>query len=120
MTKDEAIQHVINAFDAWESEWETLNDDWSYKHEARDMAIEALKRDDPETEFQKRFEKTTICGYSAKELMLFADACRRNGITSENVREFKLNAETAAQYVTALVKEQLARELTEGMKKQLS
>lgn len=41
MTKDEAIEKVIDAFSAWEAEYDT-GDDWSEEHEARDMAIEAL------------------------------------------------------------------------------
>lgn len=41
MTKDEAIEKVIDAFSAWESEYYT-GDDWTEEHEARDMAVEAL------------------------------------------------------------------------------
>lgn len=41
MTKDEAIEKVIDAFSAWECEYDT-GQDWSEEHEARDMAIEAL------------------------------------------------------------------------------
>ena len=99
MTKEEAIQYVENAFDAYESEWKVLGDDWSYEHEARDMAIEALKRDDPKVEFQKHFETSPICGYSAKEIMVFADACRRCGITEAEMHHFIQYTEMLMGYV---------------------
>lgn len=99
MTKEEAIQLVENAFNCWESEFKTIDDDWSYEHEARDMAIEALKRDDPKVEFQKHFEASTICGYSAKEIALFADACRRCGITEAEMHQFLQDTESLMKYV---------------------
>lgn len=45
MTREEAIEMVGNAFDAWESECYTEND-WSEQHEARDIAIKAIKQND--------------------------------------------------------------------------
>jgi hypothetical protein len=116
VTKEEAIQRVENAFDAYESEWKVSGDDWSYEHEARDMAIEALKRDDPEAEFQKRFEKTTFCGYSAKELLMFADACRRQGITEVEMLVFVQSVESAFNYAfekwNELMKKEFQRTLS--------
>lgn len=44
MTRAEAIELVETAFEMWEHEWDT-GDDWSKEHEARDMAVEALKSD---------------------------------------------------------------------------
>ena len=44
MTKDEAIEKVIDAFSAWESEYDT-GDDWSAEHEACEMAVEALAKE---------------------------------------------------------------------------
>jgi predicted transcriptional regulator len=111
MTKEEAIQQVENAFDAFESEWKVLGDDWSYEHEARDMAIEALKRDDPKTEFQKRFEKSTFCGYSAKELLMFADACRRSNINEVDLHEFCTNVESAWKYIIEKTHEEIEKEI---------
>ena len=42
ITFDEAIEMVRSAFDAWKNEYD-CGDDWSKEHEARDMAIEALR-----------------------------------------------------------------------------
>ena len=111
MTKKKAIQQVRNAFDAWEGEFKTLNDDWSYEHKARDMAIEALKRDDPEVEFQKRLEHTTFCGYPFEELIVFADACRRYHISEADMHEFCLNTEAAWQYLMDKMHEQMDKEM---------
>lgn len=97
MTKEESIAMVRSAFSAWESEYD-YGDDWSKEHEARDMAIAALKRDDPEVEFQKRFEKTTFCGYSAKELLMFAKACKENGVDNLDLKEFSQNVSLGIEY----------------------
>ena len=45
MTKEEAIEIIEDAFDAWYSEFCTGNNDWSREYEARDMAISALKQE---------------------------------------------------------------------------
>lgn len=112
MTKEDAINNVIAAFEVWEGEFSTFGSDWSEEHEARDMAIEALKRDDPEVEFKKRFEKTTFCGYSAEKLLMFADACRKNNITEEELHNFCLNAESAFNYILSKIQEESAKRLS--------
>lgn len=43
MTREEAIELVKSAFDAWEYKYDT-GDDWSKEYEARDMAIESLEQ----------------------------------------------------------------------------
>lgn len=78
---------------------------------ALDMAIEALKRDDPETEFQKRLEHTTFCGYPFKELMVFADACRKYNVSKSNMREFCVNAESAWNYIMDKMNEQMKKQV---------
>ena len=80
--------------------------------DACEMAIEALKRDDPEVEFKKRFEKTTFCGYSAEKLLMFADACKRNNITEEELHDFCLNAESAFNYILSKIQEESAKRLS--------
>ena len=112
MTKDQVIENVRAAFEIWEGEFSTFGSDWSEEHEARDIAIEALKRDDPEVEFQKRFEKTTFCGYSAEELLVFADACKRNNISKEELHNFCLNAESAFNYIMSKMQEQFVKGLS--------
>lgn len=42
MTREKAIELVNSAFEAWESEYGTGDDDWSEEHEACEMAIKAL------------------------------------------------------------------------------
>lgn len=114
MTKDQAIEIVKETFkncEFYEFEF-GYNDNWSEEHEARDMAIEALKRDDPEMEFKKRFEKTTFCGYSAEKLLMFADACKRNNITEEELHDFCLNAESAFNYILSKIQEESAKRLS--------
>lgn len=44
---EEAIELTTSAFSAWEGECET-GDDWSKEHEARDLAINALRKQIPE------------------------------------------------------------------------
>ena len=44
MTREDAIDYVQAAFDAYESEF-GIGDDWSKEHEARDMAIQALSQE---------------------------------------------------------------------------
>lgn len=80
-------------------------------NEAHRMAIEALKRDDPEVEFQKRFEASTFCGYSSNELLLFADACRRQGITEDQLHSFLTDTESALNYVMEKINEMFDEEI---------
>ena len=94
MTKEEAIKWVETAFSVMEGEYNT----GSKERAARDMAIAALKRDDPEVEFQKRFEKTTFCGYSAKEFLVFAKACRKNNVDYLDLKEFSQNVSLGFEF----------------------
>ena len=80
-------------------------------YEALKMAIEALKRDDPEVEFQKRLEHTTVCGYPFKELMVFADACRKYNVSESDMREFCVNAESAWNYIMDKMNEQMKKQV---------
>lgn len=109
MTKEEAIEVLQDILKEATADENSVCYVSSYDAEPLNMAIEALKRDDPEVEFQKRFEKSTFCGYSAKELLLFADACRRSGITDEEMHEFCLCAENVFKYVLFKVSENLEK-----------
>lgn len=73
--------------------------------EACNIAIEALKRDDPEVEFREHLKNTTFCGYSFTSLLIFADACRINGITQEELDHFRLSAENAFNYAMSKMEE---------------
>lgn len=101
MTKEEAIK-VLSNMDI------TLY--LQDKHyEALELAIEALKRDDPEVEFQTCLENSRLCGYSFKELLLFADMCRRINITTEEMHNFCLSVENAFKYVLSKIEESITR-----------
>lgn len=45
-TIEKAIELVKDAFGFWESEY-CVGDDWTEEHEARDLAVDALKKQDP-------------------------------------------------------------------------
>lgn len=96
MTKEEALRHIKAAKLMLLGKDNQPVSDLYY---ALDMAIEALERDDPKVEFQKHFEASTICGYSAKEIALFADACRRCGITEAEMHQFLHDTESIMAYV---------------------
>ena len=64
MTREEAIEIVKSAFSAWESEFGVPNDDWSEEHEALDMAIEALERED---KMLKEIERIVLYGERREE-----------------------------------------------------
>lgn len=79
---------------------------------ALEMAIEALKRDDPEVEFQKRFEKSTFCGYTAKELLMFADACKQQDVSNDMLYDFCSNVESAYVYIVEKMQQEMKRKLS--------
>lgn len=51
-------------------------------------------------------EVKTICGFPIEELILFADACRKQGITTEELHWFIGNVENAYNYAIDEVKKQ--------------
>ena len=53
----------------------------------------------------------TICGYQIKDLIVFADACRKQNISNDNLAEFCGNAQSAYHY--AMVEFQ--KSVTEGI-----
>lgn len=54
----------------------------------------------------------TIFGYTFKELMIFADACRKQNISNDELKYFCENVENAYNYVM--------REIEEGFKREIS
>lgn len=44
-------------------------------------------------------ENTTICGYNARELIIFADACKKHDISPEMMHDFCALAESAYNYI---------------------
>lgn len=54
----------------------------------------------------------TIYGYPLKELMLFAQCCRRQGITEDELHSFCLDAEA----IYSFIKEEFDRSIEESLK----
>lgn len=54
-----------------------------------------------------------ICGYDFKDLVTFADACKRQGITEQDMSDFCKNAGDAYRYVLDMVQEQTNKAVTE-------
>lgn len=46
-TIEKAIELVRDAFSAWKEEYYCSGEDWTEENEARDLAIDALKKQDP-------------------------------------------------------------------------
>lgn len=52
-------------------------------------------------------ENKTIYGYPIEDLIIFAQICRRNGVTEEQLRDYKLTFETAFK----MLKEELEEKI---------
>ena len=55
--------------------------------------------------------KIAICGYDAKELALFAEACRRQGITEDELHQFCLCSEAGVIRMRQLAEDELKETL---------
>ena len=60
----------------------------------------------------KELINSTICGYTFGELVVFADACRKQDISNDNLKEFCENARNAYNYGFS--------EITKGFERELS
>ena len=92
----------------------------------REDAIEALCRGEgcgnicrdnierlPRLELSDILKDAHICGYDFKDLVTFADACKRQGITEQDISDFCKNAGNAYRYVLDMVQEQTNKAVTE-------
>lgn len=59
----------------------------------------------PTLDLTEILEESEICGYNFKELLMFAEACQMQGITKDDLKDFCMNAESAAQYVIDKIEE---------------
>lgn len=50
-------------------------------------------------------EKDYIMGYPVEELVIFASACRKQGISNDQLRDFVLNLRTAYEIIMAEVRD---------------
>ena len=56
-------------------------------------------------------ETSTVCGFRLEELVLFANACRRQGIDETDLKMFANNCGMAYDFIADLFKESLHEEL---------
>jgi len=65
------------------------------------------------------FEKLshcTICGYSLNELMIFADACRKQNISNDDLKEFCVNVKNVYTYVMNEIGKSFNEEIERALK----
>lgn len=55
------------------------------------------------------FKDWDICGYNSEELLIFAQACREQGITKEDMAECIHNIEFATKYIQGTVEKECDR-----------
>ena len=75
-------------------------------------AIDAVKNL-PRLELSDILKDAHICGYDFKDLVTFADACKRQGITEQDMSDFCKNAGDAYRYVLDMVQEQTNKAVAE-------
>ena len=61
----------------------------------------------PTLDLTEILERSEICGYTFRELVMFAEACQMQGITKDDLKDFCMNAEGAVQYVIDKIEEDL-------------
>lgn len=64
-----------------------------------DCPLVEVPSDNVTEDMDKALEKYTICGYAFKELAVFADACRKKGITETEMANFCRNVTDAYNYI---------------------
>ena len=64
-----------------------------------DCPLVEAPSDNVTEDIDKTLEKYTICGYVFKDLAVFADACRKQGITETEMANFCRNATDAYNYI---------------------
>ena len=81
-------------------------DDWNTAHEIANTvkyfhatAIEDIIKD------------YRICGYTFKELIVFAEACQKEGITEENLVGFCTNVRNAYEYMINKAMEEMDKQI---------
>ena len=64
-----------------------------YYHHRTDVQHEALR------EALDRVPEVTICGYPIRELVIFAEACRTQGVEIEQMKALSMNLEYAFEII---------------------
>ncbi len=55
-----------------------------------------------------------ICGYDVAELLVFASACRQQGVTEEDIHNFVQTADGAIRYAVQIMREDFERFMLSG------
>ena len=63
----------------------------------------------------EEFKDCVICGYTVPELVIFADACRKAGISNQDLATFCGNAVNAYNYIIDEVKNSLEKSVNNTM-----
>lgn len=71
----------------------------------------------PSADIGEILERSTIGGYTFEELAVFADACKKKGITEEDMVDFSLNVASVYEYVLEEVGRQFDAAVMNGWEK---
>jgi len=63
----------------------------------------------------EKFKDCVICGYTVPELIIFADACRKAGISNQDLMTFCANAVNAYNYILDEVQKSFEKSLNNTM-----
>lgn len=81
-------------------------DDWKTAHE-----IANTVKYFPATAIEDIIKDYRICGYKFDELIIFAEACQKQGITEDNITDFCYNARNAYKYLLDKVQEEMDKKM---------
>lgn len=62
-------------------------------------------------EIENILRNSEMCGYNFEELLIFAEACRKAGITENNLHDFCMNCESAFNYIHQKFMEKIESEI---------
>lgn len=79
------------------------------EHDFRELIRKAKHAD-----INEALEQYCVCGYEFKELAIFADACREQGITERDMADFCRNITSAWNYIAKEVEKQLDDAILNG------
>ena len=60
-------------------------------------------------------ENTTVCGYNLKELILFAEMCRRCNVSEEDLHMFATETAVCAEKITSIITEDFIKHITDAI-----
>ena len=60
----------------------------------------------------ENLKNCTIFGYAVEELIIFADACKKQGISNDDLKNFCENAKNAYDYIRNEIEEEFKKEIS--------